>query len=127
MSGLDPALTEKVRQQVCEALRIGATYEEAAQFVCVRYRVLRRVVKKGKRAEKKKPPDPEDAPVLSFYQDMEKARGAGAMSSLVKIAKGTDWRASAWKLLRMRSFYGEGKRRGKQKPERKKTVLKENT
>lgn len=103
-----PEMT-KASQQLCEALRIGSSYEEAALFAGIRTKKLRRWMKWGKRALKKQLAKSEsldtvEQAFLEFYQMLKKARGDYLVASLAKMEKAVnhgDWRAAVWKFQRI--------------------------
>lgn len=99
----------KMMRPLCEALRIGSSYEEAALFAGIRHKKLRRWMKWGKRALKKQnvkiePLDAVEQAFLEFYQELKKSRGDYLVASLAKMEKAAnkgDWRAAVWKFQRL--------------------------
>ena len=81
-------------KRICDAIRLGATYEIAAKYGGISYRTFRRWVVWGEGG------DPVFEP---FVRSVHDAEGAGALTWLAvieKAAKDGAWQAAAWKLER---------------------------
>lgn len=78
---------EITARKICDAIRLGATYELAAAYAGINYDTFNEWRKK----------------YSAFSESIKKSEGLGAIGWLAKIeqaAKDGDWRAAAWKLER---------------------------
>lgn len=102
-------LTPDVQQKIEQALRLGATYELAAQYAGIHYDTFNEWRKRGE-AEIKRVLEnskasirADELPFTEFYEATQKAESEGAMGWLAKIEKAANdgnWQAAAWKLER---------------------------
>jgi hypothetical protein len=100
------ALTEAIRQRVCEAARLGVQDRFAARYAGVPPRWLRRWMKTGKQAREPYEDNYQRQCAL-LYAGIEKARGDYVVNTLCKIEKagGHHWQALAWKLRQFLTGY----------------------
>lgn len=76
------------------AIKLGATYELAAQYAGVTYRTLRNWITRA---------EAEEEGFIHFLQALKEAEGRGAFALLTKINNAADdgnWQAAAWILER---------------------------
>lgn len=81
--------TPETVAKIIQAIKMGATYELAAQYGGITYKTFNEWMQSPSKGE--------------FREDVQKAEGEGAMIWLAKIEKAaTDgvWQAAAWKLER---------------------------
>lgn len=92
-------LNEKTIQLLCEAVRMGSTYELACQYAGISeatfysWRAKGRVAKRGQ--------------YLELMESLKRAEAKGALANLAviqKSAKEGDWKASAWILERRHGY-----------------------
>lgn len=110
MTGRPSKLTSDTEKRVCDALRLGATFEHAAQYGGISYDSFNEWRKRGKRekerierATKNKAPLKKEMPFLHFFEATKKAEGDSVVGWLAKIesaANQGNWQAAAWKLER---------------------------
>ena len=84
-------LTPEVTKRVCEAIKLGATYADAAGFGGISYETLRSWMAS------------ESPKHLAFSAAVKDAQAAGKIGLLAKIEKAINdgaWQAAAWKLER---------------------------
>lgn len=102
-------LTPELQQRIEQALRIGSTYELAAQYGGISYNCFNEWRKRGleelMRVEDNSRASirAEELPFVEFYEATQKAESEGAMGWLAKIEKAANdgnWQAAAWKLER---------------------------
>lgn len=102
-------LTPDVQARIEQALRIGSTYELAAQYGGIGYDCFNEYRKRGKAELDRVQENPkasiraEELPFVQFYEATQKAESEGAMGWLAKIEKAANdgnWQAAAWKLER---------------------------
>jgi len=111
MASPQSRLTPDTLTRVIQAIRVGATYELAAQYGGVSYRTFRNWVLRGE-AEIERRENPRvkagseqwdgEQPFVDFVQALRDAEGAAAVKWLALIDKAADttWQAAAWKLER---------------------------
>src|SRR5260221_313994 len=75
-----------VQQRICEAVELGATYEDAAEYVGIAYETLRDWSNKN--------------PVFSAALRASVGKATLGWLELIERAAVDDWRAAAWKLER---------------------------
>ncbi len=95
--------TETIKTRICEALRIGASLEHAAQYAGISRRTLKRWIQKSKF-------EPEGGTLYLFWQQIEKANAELVISLLLRINQATakHWKAAAWRLERLHpKHYGK--------------------
>jgi len=88
-------LTKQVQERIARAIRVGATYELAAQYGGIHYDTFNEWMKAGREAE--------SGEFYEFSEAIKKAEGEAAYRSLSRIetaAKKGNWQADAWKLER---------------------------
>lgn len=92
--GRPSKLTPEVQKRITDAIRVGATYELAAQFGGVAYNTFNEWMKAGA--------DANSGRFYEFYESVKKAEGEGAIKWLAVIDKAAteQWQAAAWKLER---------------------------
>lgn len=91
--GRPTKLTPEVQERICNAIRVGATYELAAQFGGISYETFRA----WQRAA-----DEGDSAYSGFSEAVKLAEAEGAMRwlALIDAAAAESWQAAAWKLER---------------------------
>lgn len=100
----DEEWTESIHRKLCEALRCGAKYEQAARYAGVRPKTLWRWRNHGKRAKWGQCPlkdEPYWQRCLTIFEDTEKARMSYELGSLAQIGQSPDWKAAQWKLMQL--------------------------
>ena len=93
--GRPTKLTKDVQKQICDAIRLGATYKLAAQYGGISYVTFNTWMADGEAAD--------DGDFLEFFNAVKKAESDGALKWLRKIeasANTGNWTAAAWKLER---------------------------
>jgi hypothetical protein len=88
-------LTNEIQSSLCDALRIGASLEHAAQYAGISSRTFSRWIKRGEGHQEEE--------FWQFCRSIKKARAEFVINALVKIerASSKEWTAAAWKLERM--------------------------
>lgn len=89
--------TPETIEQLCNAIRLGATYELAAKSAGISYETFN-AWRNGKLPKGTKAADK-----AQFLQAIEKAEGDGALQWLSKVEEAASngaWQAAAWKLER---------------------------
>ena len=91
--GRPTKLTPKVRDAICEGIRLGMTYKHAAMAAGITERTFYHWVERGKNG---------DEPYAQFLQALSGAEAEGIRKNLDAIqgASEKDWRAAAWLLER---------------------------
>ena len=95
MAGGRPSkLTAESQKRITDAIRVGATYELAAQYGGVAYNTFNEWMKAGAAASSGK--------LREFYDAVKGAEGDAAIKWLAVIDKAAleQWQAAAWKLER---------------------------
>ena len=94
MAGRPSKLTPETQTRIVQAIRVGATYELAAQFGGIAYNTFNEWMKKGENAKAGRYRD--------FYEAVKEAEGDAAIKWLAVIDKAAadSWQAAAWKLER---------------------------
>jgi transposase len=94
MAGRKSKLTPETQERIVQAIRVGATYELAAQFGGIAYNTFNEWMKAGAAAEK--------GVKHEFYEAIKAAEGEAAIKWLALIDKAAvdTWQAAAWKLER---------------------------
>ena len=93
---------EEVKARILEALRLGASYEHAANYGGVDYSTYRRWIEKGEKATR--------GEFCEFCEAIKRVEAQAAVLLLAKIEKvaGENWNAARWKLAnRHPEMYGE--------------------
>lgn len=88
-------LTPDVSKKIVDAIRLGATYELAANYAGINYDTFNEWIKKGKSGRNKE--------FSEFSELVRKAEGDAAIGWLAKVEKAAsdgDWHAATWKLER---------------------------
>jgi transposase len=108
--GRPTKLTPETQARVCDALRLGATYELAAQYGGIAYNTFNEWRKRGEseldrmaKARKNTDARPSECPFVEFYEATKDAESTAAIGWLAKIEKAASdgaWQAAAWKLER---------------------------
>jgi hypothetical protein len=107
--GRPTKLTPKTQERICQALRVGATYELAAQYGGISYEAFNLWRRRGEaeleRAEKARKNTAireSEAPYVQFLQATKDAESDAAIKWLAMIDKAAaeTWQAAAWKLER---------------------------
>lgn len=103
-------LTADVQDRIVEALKLGATFELAAQYGGVSYHSFNLWRKRGAaelervaNARKNASIRESERPYVEFYEATKKAEGEAAVAWLERIeqaARDGAWQAAAWKLER---------------------------
>lgn len=89
--GRSTKLDDKITKKICDAIKLGCTYELAANYAGIHVRTLYYWLQEGKQATRGK--------FFDFFQSVQEANGIGALQNLAYInqaAKDGDWRAAAW-------------------------------
>lgn len=90
-----PRLTNKVRDNICRGIRLGLSYDRAAQLAGIGTRTFYLWKAKGQAGR---------APIyVQFLQELKKAEVEGeaaAINQIVKAAQEGTWQAAAWLLER---------------------------
>ena len=92
--GRPTKLTPETQKRICDAIKVGATYELAAQYGRVTYNTLNEWMKLGEAAKSGR--------FFEFYEAVKSAEGEAAIKWLAVIDKAAAeaWQAAAWKLER---------------------------
>jgi len=92
--GRPSKLTPEVQKRITDAIRVGATYELAAQYGGIAYNTFNEWMKAGETATSGKNRE--------LYEDVKGAEGEAAIKWLAVIDKASieQWQAAAWKLER---------------------------
>lgn len=92
--GRPSKLTPEVQKRITDAIRVGATYELAAQYGGVSYNTFNEWMKAGEAATSGKNRE--------LYEEVKSAEGAAAVKWLAVIDRASieQWQAAAWKLER---------------------------
>lgn len=87
-------LTPETQKRITDAIRVGATYELAAQYGGVAYNTFNEWMKAGEAAD--------TGNKREFYDAVKSAEGEAAIKWLAVIdrAAAEQWQAAAWKLER---------------------------
>ena len=88
-------LTPDAQQRIAQAIQLGATYEQAANYGGVSYNAFNEWMKRGTDANSGK--------FRQFYEAIKDAEGKSVVGWLAKIEKAANdgnWQAAAWKLER---------------------------
>jgi len=103
-------LTPDTQARIVQALRLGATFELAAQYGGVSYDTFNNWRKRGEaeldrmaRARKRTDADPDELPFVQFFEATKAAEADAVVGWLAKIEKAAsdgNWQAAAWKLER---------------------------
>jgi hypothetical protein len=102
-------LTPKTQERICQALRVGATYELAAQYGGISYDAFNIWRKRGEseleridKARKHTEVRESEAPYVEFFKTTKEAESDAAIKWLAMIDKAAadTWQAAAWKLER---------------------------
>jgi transposase len=83
-----------IQAKIFAAIKLGSTYELAAQYAGISYRTLRNWITRA---------EAEEEGFIHFLQALKEAEGAGAFKLLTKINTAADdgsWQAAAWILER---------------------------
>jgi hypothetical protein len=107
MIGRPQAFSQEKADRVCEAVRRGMSYKQAAAYAGISYSTLNRWRIEGQ--------DEEGAPEFwEFWKSFEQAAGEAAFRNLGYIdeaASRGDWKAAAWMLeRRYPEEWGKGRR-----------------
>jgi len=93
--GRPSKLTPETQEKICEAIRLGATYELACNSAGVSYTSFREWILRGEKAKTGK--------FLVFSEAIKKAEGDATkkwLSHIEDAAQDGNWQAAAWKLER---------------------------
>ena len=87
-------LTPETQKRITDAIRVGATYELAAQYGGIAYNTFNEWMKAGEAAS--------SGDKHAFYETVKSAEGEAAVRWLAVIDKASaeQWQAAAWKLER---------------------------
>ena len=89
--------------RIIEALRLGATYEIAAEYAGISRSTLYNWIDKGKEQSR--------GQYRTFLDNIKQAEAKGAIANLAMIetaAKSGDWKAAAWRLERRHGYTRDG-------------------
>lgn len=92
-------MTPQTIKMLCEAIRMGATYDLASQYAGIAPSTLYAWMAKGRKQE--------GGEFVELLEDIKRAEGKGAIANLAliqKSAKEGDWKASAWILERRHGY-----------------------
>ena len=106
--GRPTKLTPETQKAIVTAIKLGATYEHAAQYGGVSYSAMQKWLKRGlmetERLEKPNTKAKKDeAEFVTFFHAIKEAEGTAVTGWLAKIEKAASdgaWQAAAWKLER---------------------------
>ena len=110
-TGRPTKLTEETQTKIVQGIKLGATYELAAQYGGISYNTFNEWMKRGD-AEIKRRSGPNvkenttkwdtEEPFVEFYEAIKETEGEAAILWLAKIEKAAtdNWQAAAWKLER---------------------------
>lgn len=93
--GRPTKLTPETQKRIVDGIRMGATYELAAQYGGVSYDTFNNWIKAGV--------DAKSGSYFEFFNAVKRAEGEAAIGWLAKIEKAAndgEWQAAAWKLER---------------------------
>lgn len=102
-------LNEQRQKRIVQAIQLGATYEQAANYAGITYQTLRNWLRRAedeiKRVEQSNRARIREAerPFIEILEAVKKAEGQAVVGWLAKIeraANGGNWQAAAWKLER---------------------------
>ena len=103
-------LTPDTQARIVQALRLGATFELAAQYGGVSYDTFNNWRKRGEaeldrmaRARTRTDAGPDELPFVQFFEATKAAEADAVVGWLAKIEKAAsdgNWQAAAWKLER---------------------------
>jgi len=88
-------LTPESQERILQAIRVGATYTDAADYAGVVYDTFNNWMKRGAEAK--------SGIYFEFFNEVKKAQGSAKVGWLAKIEKAANegsWQAAAWKLER---------------------------
>jgi len=94
---------DAVTDRIIEALRLGATYELAAEYAGISRSTLYNWMEKGKEQTR--------GQYRTFLDSIKGAEARGAIANLAMIetaAKAGDWKAAAWRLERRHGYTRDG-------------------
>ena len=94
---------DAVTDRIMEALRLGATYELAAEYAGISRSTLYNWMEKGK--------DQDRGQYRTFLDIIKAAEAKGAIANLAMIetaARAGDWKAAAWRLERRHGYTRDG-------------------
>ena len=94
---------DAVTDRIIEALRLGATYELAAEYAGISRSTLYNWMEKGKEQTR--------GQYRTFLDSIKAAEARGAIANLAMIetaAKAGDWKAAAWRLERRHGYTRDG-------------------
>lgn len=100
---------EAITGRIMEALRLGATYEIAAEYAGISRSTLYNWMEKGK--------EQKSGQYRTFLDSIKTAEARGAIANLAMIesaAKSGDWKAAAWRLERRHGYTRDGYQSQKQ-------------
>lgn len=95
--------SEAVTDRIMEALRLGATYEIAAEYAGISRSTLYNWMEKGKEQSR--------GQYKTFLDSIKGAEARGAIANLAMIetaAKSGNWKAAAWRLERRHGYTRDG-------------------
>ena len=95
--------SDAVTARILEALRLGATYEIAAEYAGISRSTLYNWMEKGKEQAR--------GQYRTFLDSIKGAEARGAIANLAMIesaAKAGDWKAAAWRLERRHGYTRDG-------------------
>lgn len=107
--GRPTKLTPETQERIIQAIRLGATYELAANYGGVHYDTMNRWRLRGQKEldriqrSKRHKMRESERPFVEFYEALKKAEGDAAVTWLARIeqaAREGTWQAAAWKLER---------------------------
>lgn len=101
-------LTPETQKKIVDAIKMGATYELAAQYGGIHYDTFNNWMKRGvaeieHRDKPRTKEHEEETPYIEFFEAIKQAEGDAAVLWLAKIEKSAtegNWQAAAWKLER---------------------------
>ncbi len=119
MAEQDHELTENIRQKMCEALRIGASYELAARYAGIQVKYFWRWKKQSKNVVTSIS-DPNQQRCIDFFADVRQARADYEMAYLMKLEKhgGKNWKPLQWKYLHLLEARLSGNQSGRKNKKR---------
>ncbi len=92
--GRPTKLTPETQERIVRAIRVGATYELAAQFGGITYQTFLNWMTRGQGSRRGR--------YFEFFEAVKRAEGEAAIKwlALIDKAAATTWQAAAWKIER---------------------------
>lgn len=116
MMRLDYELTDSIQQKICEALRIGASYELAAGYAGISVKSFWRWKKEGE-INQTSLNAKDHQRYIAFSQDIKKARADYKVACLMKMEKlgVKHWKPLQWKYDQLLEVELQGRKKNKKR------------